>query len=279
MSRGAWAAAPRAGARLAGPWRRVRALVLRYLLLLRRDPARVVDTFYWPLVDVVLWGLLTWFVMQRGAELPNALGVFLGAAILWNLFFRCSQDVSVSFLDDIWARSLVTIFASPLSFAEFAAAIMLLGLVKLMLTLAVMALAAWALYAFDLFSLGFALVPFVGNLVLLGWTSGLVSLALILRFGGRWAILAWSLPFLLLPVSSVFYPESVLPPVLRGMAQAIPLNHVFEGMRAVLLEGRFEAWRLWVATAENLLYLALASALTAWVFRIALRRGLLPKVR
>src|SRR5271157_4347658 len=69
--------------------RRVRALVLRYLLLLRRDPARVVDTFYWPLIDIAVWGLLTSFVAGRGAKLPNAIGVFLGAAILWNLFFRC----------------------------------------------------------------------------------------------------------------------------------------------------------------------------------------------
>src|SRR5215469_56288 len=122
--------------------RRVRALVLRYLLLLRRDPARVVDTFYWPLIDIAVWGLLTSFVAGRGARLPNAIGIFLGAAILWNLFFRCAQDVSVSFLDDVWSRSVVTIFASPLSFFEFALAIMLLGLVKLLLTLAAMGVAA-----------------------------------------------------------------------------------------------------------------------------------------
>jgi hypothetical protein len=39
------------------------------------------------------------------------------------------------------------------------------------------------------------------------------------------------------------------------------------------------AWgRLALATFENLVYLALASLLVAWVFRLALRRGLLPKV-
>jgi len=259
--------------------RRVRALVLRYLLLLRRDPARVVDTFYWPLIDVVVWGLLTSFVAGRGARVPNAIGVFLGAAILWNLFFRCAQDVSVSFLDDVWSRSVVTIFASPLSFGEFALAIMLLGLVKLTLTLAAMSVAAWLLYAFNLFSLGIALAPFVANLVLLGWSVGLVSLALILRFGGRWAIVAWSMPFLLMPFSSVFYPESVLPPLARLIAAAIPANHVFEGMRTVVMAGRMDWARLAWATTLNLLYLGLAAAGTAWVFRVALRRGLLPKVR
>jgi len=258
--------------------RRIRALVLRYLLLLRRDASRVIDTFQWALIDVVIWGFLTLYVAGSGAKLPNALAIFLGAAILWNLFFRCSQDVSVSFLDDVWARSLVTVFASPLKVWEFAAAIMLLGLVKLALTLLVMAAAAWFLYAFDLFAFGFALVPFIANLVLLGWTVGLVSLALILRFGGRWGILAWSLPVLLMPFASVFYPESVLPPLARAIAQAVPANHVFEGMRTAASTGEIAWGRLAVASAENLVYLALASMLVAWVFRLALRRGLLPKV-
>jgi ABC-2 type transport system permease protein len=269
---------PGLGVRTAASARRIRALVLRYLLLLRRDASRVIDTFQWALIDVVIWGFLTLYVAGSGAQLPNALAIFLGAAILWNLFFRCSQDVSVSFLDDVWARSLVTVFASPLKVWEFAAAIMLLGLVKLALTLAVMAAAAWALYAFNLFTLGVALVPFIANLVLLGWTVGLISLALILRFGGRWGILAWSLPVLLMPFASVFYPESVLPPFARAIAQAIPANHVFEGMRTAAAGGGVAWGRLALATLENLVYLGLASLLVAWVFRLALRRGLLPKV-
>ena len=259
--------------------RRVGALLLRYLLLVGRDPSRVVDMFYWPLIDVVVWGLLTYFVAQIGGNLPNAMAVFLGAAILWNVFFRAAQDVSVSFLDDVWARSLVTIFASELTFAEFGAAIMLVGAIKVVFALAAMAVVAWLLYAFNVFTLGWALLPFAGNLVLFGWTLGLVSLAIIIRFGGRWAILSWSLPFLVMPVSSVFWPESVLPPALRSVAAVMPSNHVFEGMRAVVTQGRFATDRLVLATVENIAYLAAAGALVGYVFRVALRRGLLPKVR
>jgi ABC-2 type transport system permease protein len=259
--------------------RRVGALLLRYLLLVRRDPSRVVDMFYWPLIDILMWGLLTSFVAQMGANLPNAIAVFLGAAILWNVFFRAAQDVSVSFLDDVWARSLVTLFASELTFAEFAVSITLVGAVKVVFALVAMAAIAWLLYAFNVFTMGWALLPFAGNLVLFGWTLGLVSLAIIMRFGGRWAILAWSLPFLVMPVSSVFWPEAVLPPVLRAVARAVPANHVFEGMRAVVTEGRFAADRVVLATVENCVYLVAAATLVARVFRIALMRGLLPKIR
>jgi len=258
---------------------RVRALVLRYVLLIGRDPSRVVDLVVWPFIDITIWGFLTMYVNQSGTALPNALAIFMGAAILWNVFLRASQDVSVSFLDDLWAHSLVTLFASPLTFAEFATALTLVGLVKVVLSLTLMSLVAWLLYAFNIFTLGWALLPFAANLILFGWALGMVALAIVLRFGGRWAILAWSIPFTMMPLCAVFYPESVLPPTVRAVARAIPATHVFEGMRGVVIDGHLAWGRVALATGENVVYLALATALVAWTFRVALTRGLLAKLR
>jgi ABC-2 type transport system permease protein len=259
--------------------RRVHALVLRYVLLVGRDPSRVVDLVIWPFIDITVWGFLTLYVNQTGSTLPNAMAIFLGGAILWNVFLRAAQDASVSFLDDVWARSLVTLFASPLRLVEYGASLMAVGVIKVILGLSVMGVAAWLLYAFDLLTFGPWLLPFAANLVLFGYTLGLLALAAIVRFGGRWQILAWSLPWIVMPVSSVYWPESVLPPSVWLAAQASPMNHVFEGMRAVITTGAMPLWRLAAATAENLVYLALTAALVARVFRNALDRGALPKLR
>ena len=259
--------------------RRVHALVLRYVLLVGRDPSRVVDLVIWPFIDITVWGFLTLYVNQTGTTLPNAMAIFLGGAILWNVFLRAAQDASVSFLDDVWARSVVTLFASPLRLVEYGASLMAVGVIKVILGLSVMGVAAWLLYAFDLLTFGPWLLPFAANLVLFGYTLGLLALAAIVRFGGRWQILAWSLPWIVMPVSSVYWPESVLPPSVRLAAQASPMNHVFEGMRAVVTTGAMPLWRLAAATAENLVYLALTAALVARVFRNALDRGALPKLR
>ena len=48
--------------------------------------------------------------------------------------------------------------------------------------------------------------------------------------------LAWSLTFLLLPLCCVYYPVSTLPEWLQWVALALPPTHVFEGLRALLLE-------------------------------------------
>jgi ABC-2 type transport system permease protein len=259
--------------------RRVGALALRYLLLVTRDPSRVLDIVYWPLVDVAVWAFLTLYVTHAGANVPNAIAVFVGAAILWNVFLRAATDLAVSFLDDVWARSLVTLFASPLTIHEFGAATMAVGAVKATLTLGAMSVVAWLLYAFDVFTLGWALVPFGANLVCFGWTLGMVALAIIVRFGGRWMILAYSLPFLAMPLSAVFWPIGVLPPGVQWVARALPLSHVFEGMRAVLATGTLPVPTLALATVENLVYLVAASALVARTFGGALERGSLPKLR
>ena len=157
---------------------------------------------------------------------------------------------------------------------------MLVGLVKVLMSLAVMGVAAWLLYAFDLLTIGWALVPFAGNLMLFGWTLGLLAFAIILRFGGRWQILAWSLPFVAMPVSCVFYPLAILPPALRRDRGRAPGDARLRGHARGAARGQRIAWaQLAWAAALNLVYLALAAALVAWVLRIALERGLLPKIR
>src|SRR5262249_3989399 len=169
--------------------------------------------------------------------------------------------------------------ASPLTLAEFGASPLAVAAIKVVFALLAMALAGWLLYAFNVFGFGLALLPFAANLVLFGYTLGLVALATIVRFGGRWAILAWSIPWVAMPFSSVYWSESVLPPVMRTLAQASPMNHVFEGMRAVIATGTVPAWRLAAASVENVVYLAVTAALVAWTFRNALDRGALPKLR
>lgn len=259
--------------------RRVRALVLRYVLLVGRDPSRVVDLMVWPFIDITMWGFITLYVHQTGLALPNAVAVFLGAAILWNVFIRAAQDASVSFLEDVWARSLVTLFASPLRLVEFGVSLLAVGVIKVLAALLLMGVAAWALYAFNVLTLGGWLLPFAANLVLFGYVLGLLALALVVRFGGRWQIVAWGLPWMVMPVSSVYWPESVLPPSVRAVAQASPMNHVFEGMRGVVTRGDVPWGRLAAATAENVVYLVLAAAVVARTFRGALERGALPKLR
>jgi ABC-2 type transport system permease protein len=113
--------------------------------------------------------------------------------------------------------------------------------------------------------------------MIFGWALGIVSIALILRWGHGAESLAWALPFMVQPFSCVFYPMSELPDWMRGVAMALPPSHVFEGMRASILDGSFDFRQFGIAFGLNVVYLVFAGMLFSKVLRTARDKGLLVK--
>ena len=68
--------------------RRIGAVVLRHLYLLRSSWPRVVELMYWPTVQMILWGLITSFLMTNSTWVAQASGVLLAGVILWDVLFR-----------------------------------------------------------------------------------------------------------------------------------------------------------------------------------------------
>ena len=122
-----------------------------------------------------------------------------------------------------------------------------------------------------------SLLPFVFNLLLFGWALGMVSTALIVRWGPAAEPLAWAVPFFVQPFAAVYYPVASLPPALQWVARAIPCSHIFEGMREGLETGAVSWESLALATGLNAVFLALAGMLFVRVMEAARERGLLTK--
>jgi ABC-2 type transport system permease protein len=134
------------------------------------------------------------------------------------------------------------------------------------------------MYSFNLFTLGFALIPFVLNLFLFGWALGLFANAIILRFGTSAQILAWGFLVLIQPFSAVFYPVSALPSFLHPIAYALPSTYVFEGMRSVIATGAVSGTHLWGAIAVNAIYLLFMVWFFFKMFAYVKREGKLLKL-
>lgn len=257
---------------------RVFSLFLRHMYLYKKSVPRLMEIFYWPLLDLLVWGFITLYLNRFKQNLPGFVAFFLGALILWDILFRSQQGISVSFLEDVWAKNLLNLFVSPLGPGEYILALMLVSAAKLITTASVLVFFAWLLYSFNIFLLGFSLIPLVLNLIVMGWIIGILTTALILRFGQEAEVLAWALGFLFLPVSAVFYPVSVLPPFLQSLARFIPASHVFEGMRDIIMTGGFPLRELIWAAALNGLYICLAALFFNWNFAIVKRKGLLVRI-
>lgn len=260
------------------PVRRIAAMVLRYWYLLRSSWPRVLDLVYWPTVQMLMWGFLQLYLTEQTGLLAQAGGAFIGAVLLWDILFRGQIGFSVSFLEEVWSRNLGNLMMTPLRTSEFVAALMIMSVVRLAIGLVPVSFMAIAFFGFNLWALGLAVAAFFANLILTSWSIGLIASGLILKKGLGAEGLAWSLTFILLPLACVYYPVEVLPQWLQWISLSLPPTHVFEGLRALVLENRFEAGSMVAAAALNAVYLSAAGATFAVLVRSARRSGSLLQV-
>ncbi len=202
----------------------------------------------------------------------------IGGIILWDALFRAQQGVAISFLEDVWTRNLLNVFAAPVRMGEYLASTFVVGLLRVLVTATVLGVIAAVAWSFNLFEFRGGLVVFYANLMLFGWSLGLLSISLILRWGHGAESLAWAIPFLVQPFAAVFYPVASLPGWVQWVARALPPAHVFEGMRGVLAGQGIDWQALALATGLNVVCLGLGGWLFARTLARARERGLLVKV-
>ena len=231
--------------------RRVFAMVLRHWYLLSSSWPRILDLIYWPAVQMLMWGFLQMYLSQNSGFFAQAAGTFIGAVMLWDILFRGQLGFSISFLEEMYARNMGNLMMSPLRPVEFVAALMIMSVIRLAIGMVPVSLLAIAFFDFNLWGLGLALAVFFMNLLLTSWAVGILVAGILLRHGLGAENMAWTFMFLLLPVTCVYYPVSVLPSWLQVFAWMLPPTYVFEGMRALLIEKVFRADLMTQAFALN----------------------------
>ena len=256
---------------------RVAAIVLRQAYLMRGSPARILPVFAWVAIDIVLWGFITRYLDELTARGLHLVPRLLGAALLWDFFSRVMMGVTIAFFEDVWSRNFLNVFASPLSIAEYVAGLVAWSMVTSSVALAVMLLLAGAVFGLSFAAYGLLFVPFLLVLFLFGVCLGIVGSALVLRFGPATEWLVWAIPALLSPFASVFYPLATLPAWMRAVSALLPPSYVFEGLRAVVAGAAPPVGTLAAAAGLALLDVLLAYAFFHYVYRHAVRTGLIAR--
>jgi len=249
--------------------RRVRALIRRHAYLLLKSWPRLVSMAYYPTVTMVLWAFLTIYLKPTTSFLQDAPGFFIGAVLLWDVLFRGQLGVSLTFIEEMYSRNLGNLFVSPLRLYEFIAGQLTMSVLRTLIGVGGACFFAWLLFRYSIFSLGFPLIAYFWLLLAFGWSIGLAVSAMILRWGLGAEELAWAAIFLVAPVSGVYYPIHVLPAWMQAIAAVLPSAHVFEGMRALLLQHEFRWDHFWWALGLDVLYYVLGVVL----FRAAVAKA------
>jgi ABC-2 type transport system permease protein len=253
------------------------AILLRQYYLMRGSVARLLPLFAWVAVDILLWGFITRYLNAVTQATFNFVPILLGAVLLWDFFTRVMQGVTTSFLEDVWSRSFLNLFATPLTIGEYIAGLVLTSVATSLIGLIVMLVMATTIFGLSYFSFGLMLIPFVLILFLFGIALGIASAAMVLRLGPASEWFVWPIPAMISPFVGVFYPLATLPAWMQYIAYALPPSYVFEGMRAILsgkpIAVGMLSWGITLATA----YIVLAGAFFVRVYRYAVRTGLLAR--
>lgn len=240
-------------------WHRVWAIVVRHAYNFRRSYDRLADSFYWPVMDLIVWGLSSrWMESTSPSPVSNVALIVLTGLVFWQIVWRSNYEISVNLLEEVWNQNLANIFSTPLTVFEWISAVMLIGFIKNFITILVGVGGVWLLYSLNILAVGWWLLPFFFMLLVSGWFMGFLAAGLIMRFGQKIQTLAWSMGFLFAPFSAVYYPLDVLPSWARAISSVLPTTYIFEGMREVLRTGNLSVELLLKSVGLNILYLALS---------------------
>jgi ABC-2 type transport system permease protein len=254
---------------------RMAAMTARYYYLLRSSWLRLLELIYWPAMQMLVWGFLYTFLYQSESKMGSTAGLLLGAVMLWDVLFRGQFGFTFTFLEEIWSRNIANLMMSPLKPGELAASLMLMSLIRLLIGTVPVTILALLLFGFNIYALGPGVIAFFVNLVITSWAIGLVMAGMVIRNGLGAESLSYSVMILVLPLCCVYYPIWVLPTWLQPVAWSLSPTYVFEGMRALLLDGVFRTDLMIECLALNLVYLALGFTTFMLLLRSARHKGAL----
>ena len=256
---------------------RVAAIVLRQFYLIRGSMARFLPLVVWVVVDMMLWGFLSRYLNTVASPGFNFVPALLGAVLLWDFFIRVTQGVTTAFLEEIWTRNLLNIFAAPLSIAEYLAGLVVTSISTSAIGLATMLLLATFAFGLSFAVYGLMVYPFVLVLFLFGISMGVFASALVLRLGPAAEWFVWPIPALVSPFAGVFYPLASLPKWMQFVSRLMPPAYVFESMRTILAGGGVPGRTLVLGAALAVGYVVLACGTFFCVYRGAVRTGLIAR--
>lgn len=250
------------------------ALVARYYWALRSTPSRVIRFFFWPLLDVVIWGFIGQWMAKTYDPTSALAWSFVLAMSLSYLVRGTNYELAFTLLDEIHAYNLINLFATPLKLYEWLLAITIYSGLLIMAALLYSMTLISILYgapALMLFKITAVCAP---GLFLAGLWLGFICLSLLLYAGKTALELIPIFGWLFVPFSGVFYPISILPVWAQKVSAFLPMSYFFESIRSYLISGVWNAPQLLIGYALALFYCVLSAGIFVLAFNWTKQYGL-----
>lgn len=251
---------------LRAEWTRTWAFAHRNLVMARRNVFFVFELAFWPGVAMLSHGLLTRFLELT----PQMTAFILAGTVALSTVQVCQLDVAYVVLFDIWSKSMKHQFLTPTEIRHLAIGSWLVGVGRGLVVFALMAAIGSRFFGFDFLGAGpLSLARFLLGCFLCSLIIGLCVCALVVLFGTRAETSAWATVNLLVMLSGIYYPVSVLPGWAQAVSRAIPLTYFLDDFRTGYGFPSAFAHPLVLGFGLAAVYLVLAH----WAFAAAITRS------
>ncbi len=235
-------------------WHKIYGLSLRHYYLIKSSLPRILDLIYWPSIQIFLWGFISKFFTVSSSYYNNTVGVILTAAILYDFLFRSSISYNMMFLEEIWSRNFTNLFIAPIKISEIITALTLTAIFRTLIGLIPATILAIPLFGVSIFEIGAPLIFLLTSLYIFGVTLGLLVTSGLIRFGPSFENVAWASLFFLAPLGCVYYPIEILPEWLQTISKILPLVHIFEEIRNILINDMINYYSILKGAMISFLY-------------------------
>jgi ABC-2 type transport system permease protein len=207
----------------------IQAFAYKNWIITKRNFFSISEILFWPLVGLFSVGLLTVFLRLDG----NMTGFILIGIMSMSLIQVCQIDVAYVLLYDLWAKSLKHTFIAPIHSFQLISGAWIIGMIRSFFVFLLLAIFSAFAFGFHFLQPGFiSLFLFLLGLFLIAVLIGIGVCILVLLFGYKAEVAAWSITSLMALICGIYYPTSILPSPLPEIAQAIPLTYFLEYFRS-----------------------------------------------
>ena len=205
------------------------AFLYKNWIVTKRNIFSIMEILFWPVVGFFSVGLLADFVKLDA----DTTGFILVGIISMGVIQVCQIDVAYVLLYDLWSKSLKHTFIAPVRSFQLVLGSWLIGMLRSSIVFLLLSVLSFYVFGFDILRPGIGpLSLFLFGLFLLAATVGMSVCILVVLFGYKADVAAWSITYLITLICGIYYPVSILPFPLPEIARAVPLTYFLEYFRS-----------------------------------------------
>jgi ABC-2 type transport system permease protein len=255
--------------------RRTLAFSYKNIIMTKRNFFTLFEMLFWPLVSLFSIGLMGYYLDITADKFAF---IMIGAISL-SVIQLAQLDVTYVLLFDVWSKSLKYTLATPASFYHMIIGSWLVGILRGFVAFLALSFFSILFFDFDLTKLFFLdLLIFLFGLFFAAMLIGMSACILMLVFGRRAEISAWTLTAIIMLICGIYYPVSVLPEPIRLIALSIPVTHFLEYFRSFY--GFIPSFPnpLLIGFSQSAFYFLVFLLLSEWSLRRARKNGMIIKL-